>query len=1176
MCRFTYGSRHASTGRGGAARLLRRLLITGTIVSVVATCSSLVATALANTYNGLLYQGTTSASASGNAYAANSVVSQQSWTAPGGVQFNGFAYTSATFGTATEDLTGGLSSGFTGSGGNAPTDVSFPWTNDCSISESTPRIWMASGAQVAYNNYGPTGVAPGACNTTGNPSWDLTNAEAESTNPGVDPQTTYQTLRLEIWCARDANCSSGDAANYSVTNLSGSFSDPNSAPSGSSSWNTSIDGSNWYQSNTGNLKLNVSASDPAGVCSMNADLNGPSNVSSGGLGNQNPGVAYPGSPFGGEFAFGLNPCWVGLVASATWTLPPGIAAGTYATSVQASNPGDYEAQGFSASGSPTVATAAAINVDDVTPELSWNNPASGWTSETSETLDVTVGPSGLASLNCSDNGGAVTPVLSSGSRNGSGTTAWTIPTGVTGANTINCVATNGDANGGLTGSVTATFDVDAVVPTVAFHDPGYVPGSWTNTSQMVDVVPTVGPSGLRSLDCTLDGNNASLSSGTEITVGGNSPSRTQPHVVSCYAVSLTGESDQANPATFDVAIDTDTPTATFGGAAADGTWASGTPTVVVTGGEQNTSTGQPEILSGVSSISCTVNGAAVSTPPLTSGFATSFQLTSNGANQISCVPTTGAGTVGHAFTETVNVDNPANNCSGSSCNLTKYGSSPLIDDGADPYSNGPSQTTWYRTPQPITITANLPSGQAPVASISCTGALSGTWPLSNLNTDSAGGEEITVNVSPPGGQLNCTAKDMASNVYQLGSYQFEQDNTAPNGQFDQLSASTPDDIQVSVDDPGGSLASGVGYVHVYATNTSSGAVYDLGLAHLAGGKSADVYDVNLDDADAPAGTYKFDAEVGDIAGNTADLTAGPQGSTTVWQLPLRDNTQLTMVADDVNGAIDSAVPGGLQADVPNTSTNLAGVGSTLEPVTVHGSVRGRLARDDRRRAVAARASAAKPPKCGPSAKAAKQAVSCKAGASAVVTVGYGRKLIISGTLHNIKARNNSIAGATIDVWVQVAGSKPSLIGRTKTNAKGAYKFTAHAGASRNVYVTYAGTRKLRAAVTQIRERFTGRVTLVANQAAAGKRLTLAGRVTGGHVPAHGLNVTVDGKIVGYPGSQQLGTVHTNARGAYRYSIKLPSATRGLTYRLWLVVQSRLNPGWPYLGARSRALTRKVG
>ena len=373
--------------------------------------------------------------------------------------------------------------------------------------------------------------------------------------------------------------------------------------------------------------------------------------------------------------------------------------------------------------------------------------------------------------------------------------------------------------------------------------------------------------------------------------------------------------------------------------------------MVVTGGEQNTSTGQPELLSGISSIACTVNGCSSPDTTLDRGLRNIVRADHQRGEQNLLRSDDRGGTVGQPFVETVNVDNPANDCSGSNCNLTGYGSSPLIDDGADPYSNGPSQTTWYRTAQPITITANLPSAQAPVASISCTGALSGTWPLSDLNTDSAGGEKITVNVPPPGGQLSCTAEDAAANVYQLGSYQFEEDNTAPNGQFDQLSASTPDDIQLSVDDPGGSLASGVGYVHVYATNTSTGSVYDLGLAHLVSGRSSDVYDVNLDDADAPSGTYKFDAEVGDIAGNTADLTAGPQGSTTVWQLPLRDNTELTMSADGVNGAVDSAVPGGLQVDVPNTSTDLAGVGSTLEPVAVHGSIRGHVAGTDVARAV---------------------------------------------------------------------------------------------------------------------------------------------------------------------------------------------------------------------------------
>ena len=197
-------------------------------------------------------------------------------------------------------------------------------------------------------------------------------------------------------------------------------------------------------------------------------------------------------------------------------------------------------------------------------------------------------------------------------------------------------------------------------------------------------------------------------------------------------------------------------------------------------------------------------------------------------------------------------------------------------------------------------------------------------------------------------------------------------------------------------------------------------------------------------------------------------------------------------------------------------------------------------------------------------------------ATHAVTVGYGQSLVVSGTLRNLRAGGRPIARAPIDVWGQVAGHAPISLGSTMTGAGGGYRFSIGAGASRTVYVTYAGTRRLRAAVAQLEERFTGEVTLNANRAAAGQRLTLSGRVMGGHVPGRGLNVTIDGKILGYPGSQQLGTVRTNARGAYRFSFVLPAATRGLTYSLWVLVLARLNPGWPFLGARGRTLTRNVG
>ena len=66
-------------------------------------------------------------------------------------------------------------------------------------------------------------------------------------------------------------------------------------------------------------------------------------------------------------------------------------------------------------------------------------------------------------------------------------------------------ATNGDVNGGLAATGNTTFDVDAVVPTIAFEDPGYTAGNWTNTPQTVQVVPDRGPSGLGPAVVQLDG-----------------------------------------------------------------------------------------------------------------------------------------------------------------------------------------------------------------------------------------------------------------------------------------------------------------------------------------------------------------------------------------------------------------------------------------------------------------------------------------------------------------------------------------------------------------------------------------------------------------------------------------------------------------------------------------------
>ena len=333
--------------------------------------------------------------------------------------------------------------------------------------QDSPREWVRNGAQAgAASGYSP------ACSTSGNTSgWNYNNAELESLAPSVDPQVSYSTLSLRGWCARDNTCNGNDIAAAQVVNLSAEVDDPNNQPTGGGSWTTQVNSGSWYQTDTNAPTFQVSASDPAGVCAIGLQFSGPASpyvqVTDG-----SPATENPGAPVGNEFD-STQPCGSGT-ATGSSALPAGVASGTYNVAVVASNPGNWQG-GAGLSNAPTIASyASAINVDDTTPTASWADAPSGWTSSASQTLDVTVGQSGLASVTCTDNGENVAPTLVSGSPGGAGTTVWNVPTAVNGVNSVSCTATNGDANGGLTVTKAGSFDVDTVVPTVSFADPGYV------------------------------------------------------------------------------------------------------------------------------------------------------------------------------------------------------------------------------------------------------------------------------------------------------------------------------------------------------------------------------------------------------------------------------------------------------------------------------------------------------------------------------------------------------------------------------------------------------------------------------------------------------------------------------------------------------------------------------
>jgi hypothetical protein len=1094
---------------------------------LVATGGLYAGGASANSYTAMLAPNTIGAVAHSTG-SAGYVYWSDSWTAPLGLSFGGFAYTAASFYSQPEGSEGGISAGFGGDGGaNQPT-ILFPFTGDCAITNGS-HLW-------AHNNGGGAFASVrNSCHTSGATNgWNYNNSQILNV-PGVGSVgSNYRTLWLTMFC-QAAQCSYSPSsglggAGVSVTSLSGLVADPWQTPSGGSSWASPISTSAWYQTDTNAPALDLSASDPAGVCGLSATLTGPGSYGSPDFVGA-PATTNPGGVIGTEFASD-EPCGSGS-ASASWTLPAGIQNGSYTVDVYASNPGNYESQGMSQNGAPTVAIIGnAIQVDDTTPAISWQNASSQYTSATSEDFQVTVGPSGLGSVVCSDNGSGAVPTLVSGSPSGPGTSTWSVPTTATGANQVSCTAANGDVNGKLSGTSTQSFNVDDTTPTVTFTDPGYTAGAWSAGSQTVTVGASTGPSGLSGISCRVDGVADDPNGSGQIGVSGNGQ-----HTLSCSATS--GDHVQGF-GTYAIWIDSEQPTISFlvNGSPPSSAWLSGTPTVQVIGSEQG------GLLSGLAQIVCTVTTGGQPDPgsPVTLSRANghlvnntgSFTLTSNGADVISCAGTTNAGAAQAAPSViTVHVDDPQIAPDGRA--TTVYGSSAEIDNGRDPYSNGPSETSWYRTGQPITITAQDTGGGAPISSISCKGALNGEWPIDNLNTDPAGGEQITAYVQAPGGGLSCTATDSAGNTYPLGTYLFQIDDTSPSGHFvSQAQWPAPNRVEVAATDDGGS---GISYVHLYATNSSvdDGAPQDLG--QMTYDPSTGYYVALVPDGIAPftSGTWTFAVNTSDVAGNTGQITAGPQGGSEQLHLPLLQSTRITATAGSVKATQNAAIPAaaaqvaGIDSD---TATVRAAVNAKVRVRSPHASIR------------------------------------------TAVTVAYGQPLNLHGLLVNDTDGHRPVAGAPVLIYQQVTGTgRYSLLGSTNTNPKGRYAYQVPAGASRSVYVIYPGSSVLRPASSALRERSIGQVAIEVSQVRAGGNLVIRGRVQGGHIPRGGVNVTIDYRPAGAPGSGTLGTVRTNARGVYRFTQPFSADTRGLVYIIWAVVQPQ--PGWPFISARSASYSRPV-
>jgi hypothetical protein len=117
---------------------------------------------------------------------------------------------------------------------------------------------------------------------------------------------------------------------------------------------------------------------------------------------------------------------------------------------------------------------------------------------------------------------------------------------------------------------------------------------------------------------------------------------------------------------------------------------------------------------------------------------------------------------------------------------------------------------------------------------------------------------------------------------------------------------------------------------------------------------------------------------------------------------------------------------------------------------------------------------------------------------------------------------------------------------------------------------------LRSASAATDARVGGRVSLaVPGVAAAGRRVTVLGRVLGGHVPRAGLLVQLWYSAAGGRGGWEPfeHAVRATARGRWALTFLVSSAVRGREYAFKAVVVAQ--GGWPYAGAISRSESLKV-
>ncbi len=408
-----------------------------------------------------------------------------------------------------------------------------------------------------------------------------------------------------------------------------------------------------------NLSMSVQATDPGGVCTLEAVLaDSDGNL----VASAAPVEETPPTDSGSAAAIADNvpapfastePC--GGTDTGVSTFAPNLATlptGTYYLNVASQNPGEYQAGSFTYAAGDALTGGEAIKIDNSVPSVavapsgssSTNGASPSSWSAMAESLTVTAtdaeGSSGLAKITCTTPSGTASYPVSGDQAS--------VVVGVStpGADSVSCDATSVAGN---TSTVASTaFEVDAQVPTLVFGGAGSAP-AWDSGSQNVTVTGSeaVPASGVASVSCQLNDGTWTTTPGSVAHVTATGDGK---HELSCYATTVAGL--ESSTASETIQIDSDAPTLVFTGGPDQAAWHTTGQTITATadaaGGDQ------------ISAITCTLAGLTLTYP--TSGGASTESVVIPVAapgGDLDCVAHDSAGNVSNAKSWSFLIDETA-------------------------------------------------------------------------------------------------------------------------------------------------------------------------------------------------------------------------------------------------------------------------------------------------------------------------------------------------------------------------------------------------------------------------------------------------------------------------------------------------------------------------------------